>query len=82
MPEEPIPVNLPEEKSVNASGADTPTQLEETEKLPVPDPFLVQFDEDDPADPHVRRCYPVADITDLVANFKRYRIGQEREDGI
>lgn len=53
MPEKPIPVALPEATSVNASATDIPTQ-EVTEKLPGHDPFLVQFDKDDPADPHVR----------------------------
>ncbi|KJA29613.1 hypothetical protein HYPSUDRAFT_31558 [Hypholoma sublateritium FD-334 SS-4] len=60
MPAESIPVDLPEATSVNASGTDILTQ-DVSEKLPGHDPFLVQFDKDDPADPHnwskTRRWY-------------------------
>lgn len=55
--EPPIPVDFPEAKSVDASGTDIRTQ-EVAEKLPGHDPFLVQFDKDDPTDPHVRYYHP------------------------
>ncbi|KAF8958850.1 major facilitator superfamily domain-containing protein [Flammula alnicola] len=53
MLEEPIPVTLPMATTTTASGTETLTQGTNWQEKPAPDPFLVHFDTDDPANPYL-----------------------------